>query len=86
MGTQDFRVSLESGLVLYRSLRGRLSGHGIPTYVLDLPGGHGKIPVDSQFLQPGPEPGLWKWSSPFGEEGLYTDLAVACCSEDSRHQ
>ena len=77
VGTQDFRVSLEEGTRLYRSLRGRLSGHGIPTYVLDLPGGHGKIPVDSGFLIRGDRPGKWVWTSPFGGQGVYTDLAVS---------
>jgi lysine 2,3-aminomutase len=33
-----------------RSLRGRLSGLAQPTYVLDIPGGHGKVPVGPAYL------------------------------------
>lgn len=34
-----------------RSLRGRLSGLCQPTYVLDIPGGFGKVPVGHTYLQ-----------------------------------
>jgi lysine 2,3-aminomutase len=44
-GTSHFRLSLAEGRALFAALRGRLSGHAIPAYVLDLPGGFGKIPV-----------------------------------------
>ncbi|MCO6184966.1 lysine-2,3-aminomutase-like protein [Rhizobium sp. L1K21] len=41
-GTGHFRVSVEEGQELMRQLRGRLSGLCQPTYMLDIPGGHGK--------------------------------------------
>lgn len=44
-GTGHFRTTLEEGQELVRALRGRVSGLCQPTYVLDLPGGHGKVPV-----------------------------------------
>jgi len=44
-GTHQFRVSVEEGKKIYQSLRGNLSGICIPEYVLDLPGGYGKVPV-----------------------------------------
>ena len=44
-GTNHFRVSIEEGKKIYRSLRGKISGQCIPEYVLDLPGGKGKVPV-----------------------------------------
>lgn len=44
-GTHHFRISVEEGKKIYQSLRGNLSGHCIPEYVIDTPGGHGKIPV-----------------------------------------
>jgi lysine 2,3-aminomutase len=44
-GTGHFRVSLEKGRALVAALRGRLSGLCQPTYVVDLPGGFGKVPV-----------------------------------------
>ena len=50
-GTSHFRVGIEQGLALTRALRGRLSGLAQPTYVLDIPGGHGKVPLDSQSVE-----------------------------------
>lgn len=44
-GTSHFRTGLDRGRKLVRELRGRVSGLCQPTYVLDLPGGHGKVPV-----------------------------------------
>lgn len=44
-GTAHLRTSLEAGQTLMRQLRGRLSGLCQPTYMLDIPGGHGKSPV-----------------------------------------
>jgi lysine 2,3-aminomutase len=44
-GTAHFRVGLAEGQALMRALRGRVSGLCQPTYVLDIPGGHGKAPV-----------------------------------------
>ena len=49
-GTSHFRVSLEKGQALIKALRGRVSGLCQPTYVLDLPGGHGKVPVGPAYL------------------------------------
>ena len=44
-GTGHFRVTIQKGLELIRSLRGHTTGYAIPTYVLDSPGGGGKIPL-----------------------------------------
>ena len=49
-GTAHLRTSLMEGQVLMRSLRGRLSGLAQPSYVLDIPGGHGKVPVGPTYL------------------------------------
>jgi lysine 2,3-aminomutase len=54
-GTAHFRTSIETGRRLMRRLRGRLSGLAQPTYVLDIPGGHGKVPVGPEFLSFGPD-------------------------------
>ena len=54
-GTGHFRTSLAQGQALMRSLRGRLSGLCQPTYVLDIPGGHGKAPVGPGYLSGEPE-------------------------------
>jgi lysine 2,3-aminomutase len=49
-GTARFRVALAKGQALMRGLRGRLSGLAQPTYVLDIPGGHGKVPIGPGYL------------------------------------
>jgi len=48
-GTEHFRVPIERGVELFRSLRGRTSGFAIPTYVLDTP--HGKVPLSHTWLK-----------------------------------
>jgi lysine 2,3-aminomutase len=50
-GTSHFRVGIDEGLALIRALRARLSGLAQPTYVLDIPGGFGKIPLDSHNVE-----------------------------------
>ncbi len=44
-GTVRFRLGLAEGLALVRALRGRISGLCQPSYVVEIPGGHGKVPV-----------------------------------------
>jgi lysine 2,3-aminomutase len=44
-GTSHFRVPVNEGQRLVSGLRGRFSGLAQPTYVLDIPGGHGKAPI-----------------------------------------
>jgi lysine 2,3-aminomutase len=49
-GTSHFRTTLAEGQALMRALRGRLSGLAQPTYVLDIPGGFGKVPVGPGYI------------------------------------
>jgi lysine 2,3-aminomutase len=49
-GTSHFRTTLREGQALMRALRGRVSGLAQPTYVLDIPGGHGKVPVGPGYI------------------------------------
>ncbi|MFN3483754.1 MAG: lysine 2,3-aminomutase, partial [Rhabdaerophilum calidifontis] len=50
-GTGHFRPSLAEGRAIHAALRGRLSGHAIPAYMLDLPGGFGKVPVSEDHVR-----------------------------------
>jgi lysine 2,3-aminomutase len=50
-GTSHFRLSIEEGLALVRQLRASLSGLAMPTYVLDIPGGFGKVPLESTNVE-----------------------------------
>jgi lysine 2,3-aminomutase len=49
-GTAHWRTGLDEGQALMRTLRGRWSGLCQPTYMLDIPGGHGKSPVGPSYL------------------------------------
>jgi len=49
-GTSHFRTTIAEGQGLMRALRARASGLCQPTYVLDIPGGAGKVPVGPSYL------------------------------------
>jgi lysine 2,3-aminomutase len=72
-GSRHFRVRLSQGQGLLRRLRGAVSGLCQPTYVLDLPGGHGKIPVGPSYLDEGADDGAWRAQDPQGAWHLYHD-------------
>jgi lysine 2,3-aminomutase len=50
-GTSHFRLSIDEGLALMAQLRARVSGLAMPTYMLDIPGGFGKVPLESDALE-----------------------------------
>jgi lysine 2,3-aminomutase len=50
-GTSHFRLDIGEGLKLVEELRTRLSGFAMPTYMLDLPGGFGKVPLESRQVE-----------------------------------
>ena len=50
-GTAHFRVPIEEGQRLMRQLRARVSGVCLPQYVLDIPGGHAKVPLLSEDVE-----------------------------------
>jgi len=49
-GTAHFRTTIAEGQALLRTLHGRTSGLCQPSYVLDIPGGHGKSPIGPVYL------------------------------------
>ncbi len=49
-GTDHLRTSIETGIKIIEGLRGRTSGLAIPTFVVDLPHGGGKVPVLPQYV------------------------------------
>jgi len=49
-GTQHFRTPVSVGISIIEKLRGHTTGYAIPTYVIDGPGGGGKIPVNPNYL------------------------------------
>ncbi len=48
-GTHHFRVPFHKGIDILKQLRGRNPGIAIPRYVVDLPGGGGKVPLEPQY-------------------------------------
>jgi lysine 2,3-aminomutase len=50
-GAEHFRTSVTTGIEIIRALRGWTSGLGVPHYVIDAPGGGGKIPILPEYLQ-----------------------------------
>ncbi len=50
VGSGHFRTTIEKGLEIIRGLRGHTSGYAVPTYVVDAPGGGGKIPLLPEYV------------------------------------
>ena len=70
-GTSHFRTGIAAGQRLMRALRGRVSGLCQPTYVLDIPGGYGKVPIASCAASPKSSSGEWAIHDPAGIEHAY---------------
>ncbi len=72
-GTAHLRTDVAEGQALMRALRGRLSGLAQPTYVLDIPGGHGKVPIGPGYLRDTPD-GV-RVTDPGGQDHAYPPKA-----------
>ena len=71
-GTSHFRLPIAEGQKIMAQLRGRLSGIAQPTYVLDIPGGHGKVPIGPNYLEP--QGDRWQVTDPKGQRHAYADV------------
>jgi lysine 2,3-aminomutase len=69
-GTSHFRLTIAEGQALVAGLRGRISGLCQPTYVLDIPGGHGKADIGAFAVRP-MEEGCYSVADYRGEEHVY---------------
>jgi lysine 2,3-aminomutase len=49
-GTSHFRLTIDQGMALMAQLRARLSGLAMPAYMLDIPGGFGKVPLNADHV------------------------------------
>ena len=58
-GTAHFRTGIAAGQRLVQAMRGRVSGLCQPTYVLDIPGGYGKVPIGRCAIQADDGCGGW---------------------------
>lgn len=77
-GSAHFRTPVEKGLEIIRALRGHTTGYAVPTYVIDAPGGGGKIPLIPDYvvgrdgddlLLTNFENGLYRYPDPDGRLG-----------------
>lgn len=50
LGIEHFRTTVAAGIEIIEGLRGHTSGYAVPTFVVDAPGGGGKIPVMPQYM------------------------------------
>jgi len=57
-GAEHFRTTVEKGLEIVRALRGWTSGLAVPHYVIDAPGGGGKVPLLPEYIQSIDEDGV----------------------------
>jgi lysine 2,3-aminomutase len=77
-GTAHFRLDIAEGQHLVGALRGRVSGLCQPSYVLDIPGGYGKVPIAASAAQTGERPGCWVVEDPAGRKHRYPPSAGEC--------
>jgi lysine 2,3-aminomutase len=71
-GTGHLRTTIAQGQALMRALRQRVSGLAMPTYMLDIPGGYGKVPIGPDFVRQRPD-GLYAVTDPAGGAHTYED-------------
>jgi lysine 2,3-aminomutase len=72
VGTSHLRTSIGRGLEIMGALRGHTSGYAVPTYVVDAPGGGGKIPVQPETIV-GHTGGVWQLRNWAGGVFTYVD-------------
>ncbi len=75
-GTAHMRTRIEEGQVLLRELQRSASGLCQPAYVLDIPGGHGKVPVGPSYLEPDADPDCYAVADQSGRRHRYVDTAT----------
>ena len=49
-GSSHLRASVEKGIAIMESLRGHTTGYGVPQFVIDAPGGGGKVPINPDYI------------------------------------
>ncbi len=82
-GSSHFRTSVEKGLEIIKGLRGHTTGYAVPTFVIDAPGGGGKIPLlpdyivgrdGDDLLLTNYEGGIYRYPDPDGKVGQDKEL------------
>ena len=50
-GGAHFKVDVRKGIEIIRALRGHTTGYAVPQYVIDAPGGGGKVPINPDYIE-----------------------------------
>ena len=50
-GGSHFKVDVRKGIEIIRALRGHTTGYAVPQYVIDAPGGGGKVPINPEYIE-----------------------------------
>jgi lysine 2,3-aminomutase len=50
-GGAHFKVDVRKGIEIIKSLRGHTTGYAVPQYVIDAPGGGGKVPINPEYVE-----------------------------------
>jgi lysine 2,3-aminomutase len=82
-GTAQLRTGLAEGQALMRALRGRISGLCQPAYVLDIPGGAGKVPVGPSYEVEGGVLDPWGAPHPYAASARTASFAPQTNSDES---
>jgi lysine 2,3-aminomutase len=72
VGTSHLRTSVNRGREIMDQLQGRLSGIALPKFIVDTPGGFGKVPAGPSYVV-AEAPGVTRFRSPRGVEVDYID-------------
>ncbi len=72
VGTAHLRTSVQEGIEIMSALRGFTTGYAVPTYVIDAPGGGGKIPIQAETIV-AHKGGNWTIRNWEGKKYTYTD-------------
>jgi len=49
-GTEHFRTPVAQGIKIIEALRGHTTGYAVPSFVIDAPGGGGKVPINPEYI------------------------------------
>jgi lysine 2,3-aminomutase len=71
-GSGHLRTTVSKGIEIIEGLRGHTSGYAVPTYVVDAPGGGGKIPLQPETVV-SRDGGSWRLRNWAGREYTYLD-------------
>ncbi|MDR1744491.1 MAG: KamA family radical SAM protein, partial [Planctomycetota bacterium] len=74
LGSEHFRTPVSKGLEMIQALRGHVSGYAVPQYVIDAPGGGGKIPLLPEYAQGRDESGDLVLRNYQGRSYVYPDM------------